>query len=173
MKRLLLTLLTFLLLAVPAEVCAKGVTSKIIIKGGNLKIPIEITDPKTLANFGVWTGPGTSCSGAGCPESTSTRPDSFIVQWSQPVAQPPDGLQRYEVSFYAKMPGERLIYVVFYEYDPETARGYIYLPGKDEDWYTLNVSTILHGAEGKWFRARNAWESVTRPLIAGTEQALR
>ena len=68
---------------------------------------------------------------------------------------------------YAEMPNERLVYVVFYEYDPATEHGYIYLPGRTDDWYGLNVSTILHGVEGKWFRAWSVWDSVARPLIAG------
>jgi hypothetical protein len=164
-KRLLSVLVTFLLLVIPAEVFAKAETSKITIKGADLRVPIEITDPKTLANFSVWTGPGTSCTGAGCPERSARQAESFIVDWSQAVAEPPSGLQRYEVSFYAKTPKERLIYVVFYEYDAATEHGYIYFPGRTEEWYRLNVSTIFHGVEGKWFRAWSVWESVARPLI--------
>lgn len=151
-----------LLLTIPAELFAKADTSKIIIKGADLGTPIEITDAKTLANFAVWTGPGTSCSG--CPKPGT---ESFIVNWSQPVAAPAKGLQRYEVSFYAKMPNERLVYVVFYEYDPATAHGYIYLPGRADESYSLNMGTIARGVEGKWFRAWAAWEGVARPLIAG------
>jgi hypothetical protein len=70
------------------------------------------------------------------------------------------------VSFYAKMPDERVIYVVFYEYDPATEHGYVYFPGRTEEWYRLNVSTIFHGVEGKWFPAWSVWEGVARPLIA-------
>ena len=67
------------------------------------------------------------------------------------------------------MPDEQLIYGVFYEYDPTTRHGYVYLPGKSEKWYGLNVSTILHGVEGKWFPAWSAWEGVARPLIAAAK----
>ena len=56
MKRLLSVLVILLLLAIPAELFAKAETSKIIIKGADLRVPIEITDPKTLTNFLVWTG---------------------------------------------------------------------------------------------------------------------
>jgi hypothetical protein len=155
----------FVLLAIPAELFAKAKTSKIIIKGADLSVPIEITDPKTLANFIVWTGTGTGCTGA----CSTPSPESFIVDWSQPMANHPNGLHRYEVRFYAKMPDERLIYVVFYEYDPATQHGYVYFPGKTEEWYRLNVSTIFHGVEGKWFRASSVWEGVARPLIAGAD----
>jgi hypothetical protein len=156
-KRLLSVLVPFLLVAIPAEVFAKADTSKITIKGADLEAPIEITDLKTLAKFSVWTGPGTSCTGSGCPGTSAKQTESFIVDWSQAVAEPASGLQRYEVSFYAKTPNERLIYVVFYEYDPATEHGYIYLPGRAEKWYRLNVSTIFHGVEGKWFRAWTVW----------------
>ena len=165
MKRLLSVLVILLLLAIPAELFAKAETSKIIVKGADLRAPIEITDPKTLDNFLVWTGTGTGCTGHCSPPS----PDSFIVDWSHPMADHPSGLHRYEVSFYAKMPDERLIYVVFYEYDPATEHGYVYFPGRTEEWYRLNVSTIFHGVEGKWFPAWSVWEGVARPLIAGAK----
>src|ERR1700694_669531 len=150
MRRMLAVLVTFLLLVIPARLFAKGDTVKITIKGTDVKTPIEITDPKTLATFNVWTGPGT---GSSAPEFNPNAP-SFIIDWSQgAVVGHPKGLQRYEVSFYAKLPNEQLIYVVFYEYDPATEHGYIYLPGRTDEWYRLNVSTIFHGVEGKWFRA--------------------
>ena len=85
------------------------------------------------------------------------------------MADHPGGLHRYQVSFYAKMPDERLIYVVFYEfdpqYDPATEHGYVYLPGRTDEWYQLNVNTIFHGVEGKWFPAWSVWEGIARPLI--------
>jgi len=62
-KRLLSVLVILLLLATPVELFGKAQTSKIIIKGADLSAPIKITDPKTLANFFVRTGTGTSCTG--------------------------------------------------------------------------------------------------------------
>src|SRR5260370_3597092 len=144
-KRLLSVLILLLLLGIPAKFFVKAETSKIVIKGADLSAPIEITDPKTLANFFVWTGTGTSCTG----DCSQPSPESFIVDWSQPMADHPNGLHRYQVSFYAKMPAERLIYVVFYEYDPATGHGYVYFPRRTEGWYRLNVSTIFHGVEVK------------------------
>ena len=168
MKNRVLSVLYFLLLlAMPAELFAKAETSKIIIKGGDLGAPIEVMDGKTLANFIVWTGAGTSCTGA----CTTPSPESFIVDWSQPIPDHPNGLHCYEVLFYAKMPDERLIYVVFYEYDPATEHGYVYFPGRTEEWYGLNVRAILRGVEGKWFRASSVWEGVARPLIAAAKAA--
>jgi hypothetical protein len=51
---------SLLILSIPTPLVAKGKTVKITIKGADLKTPIAITDRKILANFQVWTGPGTS-----------------------------------------------------------------------------------------------------------------
>jgi hypothetical protein len=160
MKPLVSVAVTFLLLAVGAQVFAKGPTTKITIKGADLKSPIEITDPEVLSKFEVWNGPSPRLSSNG---------SGFVVDWSQPVAEPPEGLQRYEVAFYAKRTNESLVYVVVYEYDPATDQGYIYFPSRTDEWYRLNVRTIYRGVEGRWFRAWSAWETVARPLIAGAK----
>ena len=167
MRRIFLALVALLLLLVaPAQVFAKGETVKITIKGADLKTPIEITNPKILTEFPVWTGPGTSSVD---PRFNSNAP-GFIIDWSQgAIEEPPKGLQRYEVSFWAKLPKKKLIYVVLYEYDPATEQGYVYLPGRKDEWYRLNVGTIFHGVEGKWFRAWSVWNNVARPLLANAK----
>lgn len=162
MKPRLATVFVCLLLVIPARVFAKGEITKITIQGGDLKTAIAITNPKTLATFELWTGPGTSS----WINATPKEADRFVIDWFHGVTESPQGLQRYQVSFYGKWPAERVIYVVFYEYDPATERGYIYLPGKADEWYRLNVSTIFRGAEGYWFRAGNRWNIVANRLIA-------
>jgi hypothetical protein len=151
MKRVLGVLL---LMAIPSLLFAKGNTSRITIQGSNLKAPIEITDAEILKKIFVWGGP----------------PKWLIVDGAQlRLEHRPQGLPRYEVSFYAKLPREereRLVYVVFYEYDPATGQGYVYVPGKGEKGYTLDVSTILNGANGKWFHSWSAWDDVACPLLA-------
>lgn len=150
-----LTLLT--MVGIPAGLFAKGATGRITIKGADLITPIEITDPKILTNFCAWTGPGTS----------SSEPQGLIVDWSRGVvAEPPKGLQRCEVSFYTKALNTRPVYVVLYGYDASSEQGYVYLPGRSEEWYRLNVKTIFRGIEGNWFRAWTVWDKVARPLIA-------
>src|SRR5215470_12923963 len=84
MKRLLRISVTFLLLATAVQLFAKGATVKITITGADLKTSIEITDPKVLSEFQVWSGPGTSSSAAGF----NPNAPSFIVDWSQAVAEP-------------------------------------------------------------------------------------
>jgi hypothetical protein len=82
------------------------------------------------------------------------------------VLDRPVGLQRYEVVFQIERwqaPHNR--YVVFYEFNPAQAGGYIYLPDRTEESGRTNISLIYHGVEGKWFRASSAWEKLVRPLV--------
>jgi len=147
----------------PASLWAKGATVKVTIRGASLAAPIEITDRSILADFNVWDGPGTYINNA---EQTK----GFIVDWSQGiVANPPEGLPVYDVSFYTRYsdspPDERpvLVYVVSYAYDASTRQGYVYLPSSQ-----LNTRSIWHGHgfEGNWLRATNAWRDVVTPLLA-------
>jgi hypothetical protein len=150
---------SLLILSVPAPLLAKGKTTKITIKGANLKTPIEISGPKILANFQVWTGPGTSGADG----------QSLIIDWSQgPVRKPPESLHRYQVSFRTD-PNDQIVYVVYYAFSPGAEQGYVYLPGESDEWPGLNVRSIWRGVEGKWFRAWSAWERVARPLIEKAE----
>ena len=163
MKSLLtLALFISLLLIGPSLLLAKGKTIRIVVEGNELSKPLDITDPKILANFNVWTGPGTSSNQPGF----NPNAPSFIVDWSQgPVTEMPKGLQKYRISFYVNSQNERLAYVVFYVYDPSTKHGYVYLPGGSDEYYKLNVGTIFRGVEGKWFHAWSEWEKIAGPLI--------
>ena len=154
---------SLLILCVPTPLLAKGKTVKVTIKGAVLKTPIEISDPKILANFQVWTGPGTS---------TADR-QSLMIDWSQgPVRKPPASLSRYRVSFHTD-PNDQIVYVVCYAFSPGSVPGYVYVPGEADEWHGLNVRSVARGVEveGKWFRAWSAWERVARPLIEKAEVA--
>jgi len=164
MKRMLaVAFVVSLLLIVPSPFLAKDATTKITIEGAGLAKPIEITDQKVLANFNVWTGPGTFSTQPGF----NANAPSFIIDWSQgPVTQLPEALRRYQVSFYADvLSTERPIYVVYYAVSPGSEQGYVYLPGKSDEWWRLNVSSISRGVEGKWFHAWSTWDSLARTLI--------
>ena len=153
---------TMLIASVSTPLLAKGNTVKITISGADLKRPIEISDPKILANFSVWTGPGTS----------TADHQGLIIDWSEgPVRETPDTLRRYQVSFYAGAPAnERIVYVVDYAFSFGDEQGYVYLPGESDEWYGRNVRSIVRGVEGKWFRAWSDWERVARPLIENAER---
>lgn len=147
--------------AIPVTLTAKEKTLKITVNGGNLAIPVEITDPKILDNFNVWTGPGTN----------SNEDEGFIVQWSRgATAEPPSRLSQYLVSFYTERSSERPFYVVSYCYDSSRRRGYVYFPGFSEKWYSENVGTIFRGVEGDWFLSRPVWDTTVEPLIANASK---
>jgi hypothetical protein len=153
MKNTIAVLLSALLvLSVPTQLLAKGRTVKITISGAGLKTPIEISDPEILTNFTVWT---------------RTTGHGLIIDWSQgPVRETPNTVRAYQVAFYAGVsPNERIVYVVYYVFNPGAGQGFVYLPGESDEWYGLNVHSIWRGVEGKWFPAWGAWERVARPLI--------
>ena len=139
-------------------VLAKGPTLKITIKGANLASPIEITDNRTLERFAVWAG-------AGVRINNVPQTEGFIVDWEKgQVAAPPATLQRYEISFHVmhQRPSD---YVVSYAYDPDTGKGYVYLPGKGEPFYDSNTFLIFRSIEGNWLSASETWTDIARTLI--------
>lgn len=159
MKKFLAIALIMFLSAAPSRLLAKGTTTKIVIEGPDLSRPMEITDRKILANFNVWAGPGTVFHPTG-------DPPSFIIDWPQgPAPEIPNALQKYQVSFYLEELSERPIYVVYYAVAGSSEPGYVYLPGKSDEWWELNVGSIVRGVEGRWFHAWSTWENIAKPLI--------
>ena len=142
MKNTLAIVLIMFLAAAPSRLLAKEATTKVVIEGPDLSKPIEITDRKILGNFNVWAEPGTFSTQPGFNANAS----SFIIDWSQaPIAEAPKVLQRYQTSFYSGELSERRIYVVYYAVARSSEPGYLYLPGKSEEWWRLNVrSQVLH-----------------------------
>jgi|SRR4051812_36210783 hypothetical protein len=156
MRRGLALLVAFSVSFIPVALSAKTDTSKITIRPANQSSPTQITDASLIRKFNVWSGAGTS----------SNEGQSFIVDWAhRSIDAPPAELTRYEVSFYAKFPDERVIYVVLYAYDSSAKRGYVYFPGHGDKWYSHNVSTIVHGVEGKWLSASDQWNDLATSLI--------
>lgn len=152
-----------------APLWAKGETVIIEVEGATLSSPIQITDPK-IQEFNVWAG---SWWG-------NEQTEGFIIDWRAMVAQPPAGLNHYEVSFYAGCKsgdrsclGEtpRLAYVVSYDYDASSKRGFVYLPRYGEPWWDVNSQHIYRGKtlEGHWFLATDSWDRFVRPVIAAAQ----
>jgi hypothetical protein len=165
LKRFLALTSIFGVLA-PAALLAKGETTRITITGNSPGQSISITEPSTLAAFNVWSGRGTF-SGPNGHEIEST--EGFIIDWpAGPVASRPNGLRQYEVKFYVRYRNavaDELAYVVLYEADPSLSEGFVYLPGRSDQAYRLNVQAISRGVEGNWFRASRAWQNVVGPLL--------
>lgn len=151
-------------------VSAKGLTTRITLKDAAHQTSVEMTDQSVVTAFNLWAGPGTFSNGV---EGTT----GFIIDWQAGIARDrPDGLARYEVSFHARFLGrstEEVVYVVFYEHDPSSGRGFVYLPGRSDKHFGLNVRTILHGGkfEGHWFYATDAWQNAVDHLLPVTTQS--
>ena len=124
--------------SIVSAVAAKTPTVKLTIAGPRLVNPIDVTNPNALAN--VWEG-------------------SFI---KSPATEPDKALPRYLVSFFTTAPrseaSPKLCYVVYYVRDPQSADGYVYLPGRGEEGFRLNVGSIIRREQdGKWHHAEQAW----------------
>jgi hypothetical protein len=149
-------------------VFGKGTTTKVMITSAELQRPIEISDSEVLENFNVWSGPGTFANDVEGNEG-------FIVDWaSGVVTERPNGLRRFELSFYVRYAnrplGERtdqLAYIVSYGVDPATGQGHVYLPGKADEPYRLNTKAIYRAREGNCFRATAAWQRAFRNVVHG------
>jgi hypothetical protein len=145
----------FLFLGMPKAVSGKEPTVKITISGGELTKVIEVTDQRILDISSIWAG-------------------EFLDPSEGTAKEPPVGLRRYEVSFYIKIANNdvRKWYVLYYYPNSVAVPGYIYLPGRGEAWYSLNVGAIIRdGQDGKWNYASSAWEDLIKPVIAGAEAA--
>jgi hypothetical protein len=158
-----------------APVAAKGPTTRIVIKDLERGSVVEITDRSVLDQFHVWSGQGTY---SGPPGQGTEGTQGFIIDWQAGIVdQRPPSLRRYEISFYVtksrsgsvpltNAPGEELAYVVLYENDPSTRQGYVYLPGKSDEHFALNVRSIHRRLEGNWLRANHKWQTAMANLPA-------
>lgn len=126
-----------------AHLAAKGPTVQLVITGGALARPIAVTDASTLSDSNVFGG-------------------TFLESIADPNTIDP-AWPKYVVSFFVELPawmnqGVQKKYVVYYARHPKTGEGFVYLPAPGEEWYGLNVSTILRdGLEGNWLHASKGW----------------
>lgn len=159
--------------AASSPLWSKGDMVRIVIEGGKLAAPVQITDWKSLKDLVFWDGPGNS--GVTLEHATS----GSIIDWKAGiVAKQPVGLLRYEVSFYMIQETQtpRLVYVVFYEHDASSNRGFVNLPGKGEPGglEEIDSGSIYRGpgVAGHWFRSTKSWADFVGPLIAKAESAI-
>lgn len=94
---------------------------------------------------------------------------SYINWTNGRVKEPSSHESAYTVKFYADPPDSgdthtssgseiELIYAVTYVWDTGKQLAFVYLAGENEDWYRLNVSTIVRdGYDGYWFLANDDW----------------
>jgi hypothetical protein len=119
---------------------AKGPTIKLTITGPGLAAPIEIVEPAILEASNIFAG-------------------SFVGETvtSTPVITQP----MYTVTFDLQPPQNkpvRTAYAVSVARDARSGALWLYLPGRGEAGYALNVGTILRdGQDGHWHRPSQAW----------------
>src|SRR5262245_29193188 len=155
------------LLGATTFVSAKGLTTRIEVTSAQFHAPVDITDPEILKSFNVCSVPGPFVNGVEGIEGV-------ISDWPLGALQDRrKGLISYEVSFYVKYVNrpaseqeDQLAYKVLYAIDPSSGAGYVYLPGKSDEPYRLNVKAIFHGREGNWFHATAAWQRAVDTLVA-------
>jgi hypothetical protein len=160
-----LMLVAAAVVALATGVLAKNETTRITIAGGSLATPIVITDPATLKRFNVWTGPGTGGSAAGVQWQAT---GGFVIESSTPIDDHPPALARYEITFLVDRQdrnGRNMAYVVFYEYDARSGKGFVYFPGRNDPQWRTNVFLILRETEGHWYLASQDWKDTITPLI--------
>jgi hypothetical protein len=138
----------------------KGPVDLILVSGGGLNQPIQITDSASLHAFNPWMGQ--------------------FADWKQkPLLDAPCYRRSFEVLFYMKWPERspsaldrgdlKMIYATRYCWSGDA--GYVYLPGPGEPFYGPNGGTIIRGdADGKWHPATPAWDSLMSGAVAIRDQ---
>ena len=129
--------------------------SSLSIFAGDLSQPIAVTDPKILRASNPWFG-------------------TFIPQWNQTPSQqpdrPPEAAPRYEILFYASLSPKappHIVYMAYYAFDSASHRGFLYLPGQHEKWYSTNAGSILRpNQDGRWNLADPAWCDQINSMIS-------
>src|SRR5689334_9015092 len=154
--RRLFTLFAFLACVSLAH--AKGSPDLILITGGGITQPIQITDSTSLKAFDPW--------------------DGQFADWKQEsLADVPCARRSFSVKFYMKWPGRKssesngdLQMVYATRYCSTGATGYVYLPGPGQAIYRDNAFTIMRGdADGKWHPATSEWDSLLMNLVAAQD----
>lgn len=139
-------LLLFLLLSVSVAQ-AKAIPDKITVTGPGLTNPLEITDPEILEASNPWAG-------------------EFVDWDAAKITETPPVNRRYEILVHLRDRNDsfRVIYAFHYAPDPSGGRGYIYLPGMDDQWYDVNVGTIVRPSG--WQRASAQWDAIMDQTLA-------
>ena len=148
MTRRLLLVLPLLALSVGLQ--AKGSTVKLTLTGPGLAAQIEIVEPVILDGSNVYAG-------------------SFLGETVQAVPSVEKPI--YTVSFHVQSPEwmrrpVRPMYAVSVARDARTGALWLYLPGRGEAGYALNVGTILrNGQDGHWHRPPLSWAAAIGKYI--------
>jgi hypothetical protein len=134
----------------------------ILVSGGELQHPVEITDPDLLSKLDPWTGP--------------------FVDWDQPARMGHCSWE-YEILYFKRgvehvTPYDRgdlrMIYGVRYCMGDDQEPGYVQLAGPTERFGPENVRTVWDGTQaGKWHPSTLAWKAFIEHVVASQRRAAR
>ena len=156
-KLRLIVLLTATLALVPCA-NAKGSPNLIVLSGGRLAHAIEVTDRTTLNAFSPWGGE--------------------FAAWSLGVVAAPCSARSFDTLFYMKWPQRRSAYdrvklqmIYGTRYCQDGNSGYVYLPGRGEQYFNENNGTMMRPElEGHWYHASAAWQALMTRLLEVNSQ---
>src|SRR5882672_1025788 len=134
----------------------------ILVSGGELQHPIEITDPDMLSTLDPWAGP--------------------FVDWAQPAGMGHCNWE-YEILYFKRgvehaTPYDRgdlrMIYGVRYCMGDDQKPGYVQLAGPTERFGPENVRMVWDGTHaGKWHLSTLAWKAFVEHAVASQRRAAR
>ncbi|HET7812490.1 MAG TPA: hypothetical protein VFL16_18105 [Steroidobacteraceae bacterium] len=174
---LIASLLAAPLLALAGTASAKGAITQIEIARGKHPL-VTLADPDGVADFTIWSGPGTQITAADGTVSTPVHPGD-IADWAAGAVQAPRKATTYKVRFYCAAtdappaPGATRYqcYGVRYAIDAKSGAGYIQIPPADDAEFPGNTQSMLRGGEGQWYRASALWEQRVHPRIDAANAA--
>jgi hypothetical protein len=169
-------LLVFVVMLNEPSIFAKASIERMVVRGGGLARSVEITDRAMLKGFDPWSGQFIDWAKQRLGNPTSRDPHYKALDpqtgkealWK--FIEPPDQQQSYQVFFYMKWNGRRsvydlhrlkMIYALRYRPGGNGEAGYVYLPGRNEQWSVVNLGTIFRAEhDGKWHYASAAWDAL-------------
>jgi len=123
----------------------------IMVSGGELQHPVQITDPELLEALSPWTGK--------------------FVDWEQPAASGPCNWE-YEITYFKDGVGLktrydtdrfRMIYGLRYCFGNGDHPGYVHLAGRTDKFWAENVHSVWDGDQaGEWHPSTLEWKAFIR-----------
>lgn len=161
MKRLRILLVTSMLLlpslvliagsasANEIPLCCVEDPSLIVIDGPGNSDPIEISDPRVLSAIKPWM-----------PDFANRIDDT---------PDPPSSLdEAYQVFVHSQQGHDEFVYMFYYYPNVTGDHGFVYFPGRGEEYYETNAFLVVWGWEGEWRRALPPVDRALRPVIERT-----
>jgi hypothetical protein len=134
----------------------------ILVSGGELQHPAEITDPNLLSTLGPWTAPFVDWDH---PARMGHCSWEFDIQYFKRGIEHPTPYDRGDL---------RMIYGVRYCLGDDGEAGYVQLAGPTERFGPENVHTVWDGTHaGKWHPSTLAWKAFIDHVVANQRGTAR